>query len=520
MVKQHFENLVPVDAEPVPWWNGWFPITDKPNDLTVSVFSRQTPPAVIARDANHLDLFVVGNDGRIWTNWWALGTNSNHWNGWFPITDNPNDRSVSVFSKQTSPAVIARDAEDLDLFVVGNDGRIWTNWCGVAEVQYVPASTRRVCQLTGDDDPEKLVHLNKTGKWGIGGTDMGIPVEHNDRLYIFLGDVPSVEGKPNPNDADPIVFTTDTSPEPNGFEIIPILKGGPDPSFKPFTYKGRKYLGTNETPTGAFSYNSRCYVFIITGNTEPVSYLTSSVDPAEDFDRHGVISDNVGKFWQITPWIVQNADWEGLPPATTGEGLLLWGNSYNQVYLAWMPLDPGQHPPTGLKYFTGPGSTWCDEEQSAVPVFSTNGGTQLSVGWIREARRWVMLYTRASPGAPYESIVCRIGTTPWSWSDEITLFNPVRDGAFTKYMHQPGKDDLNVGPPFRQPSDWGWAYAPFLLNRYTKWEKDKPVVNIYYLISVNSPYQVMLMRSQLRFANPSSEVQQEIRLPLTKSSQK
>jgi len=247
------------------------------------------------------------------------------------------------------------------------------------------------------------------------------------------------------------------------------------------------------------------------------------VDPAEDFDRHDMISDAVGKFWQITPWQVKNADWTGGLPAESGDGLLLWGQSSNQVYLAWMPLDPGQHPPTGLKYYRNTGTDWPEQQNEAVPIFSTNGGTQLSVGWIQKARRWIMLYTRASPRAPHESIVCRIGTTPWSWSDEITLFNPLRDGSLTKYMHQPGMDHLDLLAPGRPASDWGWAYAPFLLNRYTdytEWDNGKQVVTIYYLISVNSPYQVMLMRSQLRFSNLSSEVQQNIRLPLTKSLEK
>ena len=112
-----------------------------------------------------------------------------------------------------------------------------------------------------------------------------------------------------------------------------------------------------------------------------------------------------------------------------------------------------------------------------------------------------MLYTRASLAHPHESVVCRAAKTPWEWSEEITIFNPDREGAFTKYMHEPGEDDLNLLPPERPSADSGWAYAPFLLNRYTRWDAQCRKATIYYLMSTNSPYQVMLMCSQLHFAD-------------------
>src|SRR3712207_3249698 len=39
-----------------------------------------------------------------------------------------------------------------------------------SHVEYVPASTQRICQLTGDFDAEGLPHINHTGQWGIEGT--------------------------------------------------------------------------------------------------------------------------------------------------------------------------------------------------------------------------------------------------------------------------------------------------------------------------------------------------------------
>jgi hypothetical protein len=358
-----------------------------------------------------------------------------------------------------------------------------------------------MCQITGDYDPEGLRHINCTGQWGIEGTDLGVSVEHQGNVFIFFGDVPSA------NDADPIVCTTDLDPEPHGFQLHPILQGGPGTCFRPFNVKGlsnKGYLGTNETPTGAFSYGDRLYVFVITGNLNPISYLSSSADLAADFDLHCEISDTTGKFWQIAPWVVNNAEWPGLP-CETGDGVLLWGQGLEEagwsVYLAWMALPPDQHSPVSLKYYRGPSLSWSDEQQEAIPLFFMPEVSALSVGWIPGARRWIMLYTRASLAHPRESIVCRVAKTPWEWSEEITIFNPERDGAFTKYMHEPGEDDLNLLPPERPSADSGWAYAPFLLNRYTRWDAQCRIATIYYLMSTNSPYQVMLMRSQLRFAD-------------------
>ena len=375
------------------------------------------------------------------------------------------------------------------------------NWRGVSEVQYVPGSTLRMCQMTGDYDAEGLTHLNCTGQWGIEGTDLGVPVEHQGNLLVFFGDVPSA------NDADPIACTTDLDPEPHGFQLHPILRGGPGTRFRPFTVKGlsnKGYLGTNGTPTGAFSYGNRLYVFVITGDINPVSYLSSAADPAADFDLHYMISDATGKFWQIAPWVVNNAEWPGLP-CETGDSVLLWGQGLEEagwsVYLAWMALPPGQHSPVNLKYYRGPGISWSDEQQEAIPLFFMPDVSALSVGWIPEVRLWLMLYTRASLAHPHESIVCRVAKTPWGWSEEITIFNPERDGAFTKYMHEPGEDDLNLLPQERPSADSGWAYGPFLLNRYTRWNAQCRNATIYYLMSTNSPYQVMLMRSQLRFAD-------------------
>ncbi len=94
-------------------WSGTFPIG--------GFFPPGAPVATVARMQEHLDVFVVGNDGRMYTSWWHQGQN---WSGaadnWLPIG--------GFFPVQAHIAAVARMQEHLDVFVVGNDGRMYTSW--------------------------------------------------------------------------------------------------------------------------------------------------------------------------------------------------------------------------------------------------------------------------------------------------------------------------------------------------------------------------------------------------------
>jgi hypothetical protein len=94
-------------------WRGWWPIGDM-----------KAPPgsavSAVSRDANKLDVFVVGNNGRIYTAAWDQNVSQGKWRGWWNIQDGkdcPPGAPVSA---------VSRDANKLDVFVVGNNGRIYT----------------------------------------------------------------------------------------------------------------------------------------------------------------------------------------------------------------------------------------------------------------------------------------------------------------------------------------------------------------------------------------------------------
>ena len=95
-------------------WNQPFPLTP-PNAAHLSAV------AVVSRIANHIDVFWVGPDGAVMSNWWDLGANNAQWNQPFPLTP-PNAAQPGAI------AAVARTPDHLDVFWVGPDGAIGSNW--------------------------------------------------------------------------------------------------------------------------------------------------------------------------------------------------------------------------------------------------------------------------------------------------------------------------------------------------------------------------------------------------------
>ncbi len=92
-------------------WAAWFPlsgITCRPGS-TVNVVSRNT---------NHLDLFTTAADGRIMSCWWDA---TSGWSSWFQV-------GGGVAANGATVTAIARNPNHLDLFTVGTDNRVYSCW--------------------------------------------------------------------------------------------------------------------------------------------------------------------------------------------------------------------------------------------------------------------------------------------------------------------------------------------------------------------------------------------------------
>ena len=105
-------------------------------------------------------------------------------------------------------------------------------------------------------------------------------------------------------------------------------------------------------------------------------------------------------------------------------------------------------------------------------------------------QRWVMLFNQVT-------IKAAISRAPWGPWDKVVLdvFDAARDGALSVYMHVPFKDLL--GPDPFGGGDAGVAYGPYLLTRFTRWDRWRRVATLTYLMSTHVPYQVQLMKFRI-----------------------
>jgi hypothetical protein len=99
---------------PMPDWSG---IHDNWRSLGGPPTGARGLVTAVARKPDHLDLFVIGHDGRVYTAWWVAGSD---WSGWRAIG--------GFFPRHSSVTVVARTPDNLDLFVVGDWGTVYTSW--------------------------------------------------------------------------------------------------------------------------------------------------------------------------------------------------------------------------------------------------------------------------------------------------------------------------------------------------------------------------------------------------------
>jgi hypothetical protein len=94
-------------------WDRWRPVL-------ADLANQNTSVAAIARDANKLDIFVAGADGKTYTAAWEAGVAGGAWRGWWNIlTGNNPGGTVSA---------VSRDSSHLDIFISGDGGVYTAAW--------------------------------------------------------------------------------------------------------------------------------------------------------------------------------------------------------------------------------------------------------------------------------------------------------------------------------------------------------------------------------------------------------
>jgi len=366
------------------------------------------------------------------------------------------------------------------------------------DVAYVAGSTRKIEQLIGNTDYQKLTPtLNRTqARYGITGSDLGVPFTHNGLTFVVFGDtLGGVSG-----DRDPMAFTTDTDPE-DGL-LLDFLSDSPG-SWRPVTIPGISQAAF-EVPLDGVSVSNRMYLYHTTDHSSSVtmghSVVAVSTNDGRNFDLLYTLSTT--HFINVSVNKVDLRDWPGFPQPE-GEGLAIFGSgSYraSDVRLAFQPANEIDDV-SSLQYFTGLDAAghplWSASEPDAIALFDQPCVGELSVGWNKFIRRWVMLYNCGSP----RGINFRTARQPWGpWTQPQVLFEPWNDLGYAHFMHANWTDrNLDaVHNPGRQ-NEWGGEYGAYMFKELATGSDNR--TTIYFTMSTWNPYVSVLMKSELQVNN-------------------
>lgn len=365
------------------------------------------------------------------------------------------------------------------------------------DVSYVTGSTRKISQLIGDTDFERLTptETRTQSRYGITGSDLGVPFTHNGVTCVVFGDTLGGLG----GGRDPFAFTTDTDPE-DGMQLTFLSNGS---TWRPITIAGISQ-GAFEVPLDGVSVNNKMYLYHSTDHSASVtmgrSVLAVSADNGLNFQLLYTLSRS--NFINVSVNKVNLLDWPGTP-LSSGDGLFLFGSGAyraSNVRLAFQPASAIEDV-TALRYFTGldaaGGPLWSTNEADAIALFDQPSVGELSVAWNKFIKRWVMLYNSGNP----RGINFRTARQPWGpWSQPQVLFKPWNDGGYAHFMHANWtfRNFDNVQNPGRE-NEWGGEYGPYMFKELATGSDNR--TTIYFTMSVWNPYVAVLMKTELTVNN-------------------
>ena len=414
---------------------------------TMYVFFCTSAPPVSLADGG-LAAFWIGPDGRISYTFSNPSVGNGIWHPYYPIAPAGAARNDSHI------AAIARSDGAMDVFWIGPDGGIGTNW-----------SNPRV----------------NSGKWG-------------DPFPI----APAGAARRG----SPIAAITLSSGATNVFWIGP--DGGAGMTWcDPRVDNGRWHTPFPITAGGVTRSNSP--IVVLTGKIGDLdrslgrtvlarSVNNNPVDLRVVYDMSSLRE--AGKFITISSRVSKTP-----PPFLpfSGDALLAWGTGkyrLSNTYFACIPMRDIENR-SAWRYYCGssPGSQqpiWSAKQSEAVALFDQPMIGELSVSWIEPLGLWLMLYNAPTP----RGINGRVAPQPWGpWSDVTVVFDAGWPNVgYNKFMHKKDVEDglYDAG----RIGDWGGEYAPCLIERFTR-----PVLSsggirsaqIFFVMSLWNPYNTVLM---------------------------
>jgi hypothetical protein len=416
------------------------------------------------------------------------------------------------------------------------------------EWEYVPGSTKKCCQLTGDIDWEtKQPTASQTRtNYGIIAADGAPTVAHKGRLYFLMGDpilAKTFRGRPNelsdpPRNTHPFnddcigwaLITPDLKPE-DGFKIeFPRNEIGAFRSPHVFTEPAQKPvpLRVNEGPFYGISISGKLYVVFATDNfvyppgpspERGLGFSTRLVMTAAEDDG---VTGNYRYLYDLSKG--EKCLFSCGAMATSRDGFVyFWSTNGGKYFRRSAPFLARKRAAdiervTGMEFFAGLAAdgkaAWSPKEADAAPIFKdypAEGdkpeGPQMGVGelgveWNRFAKRWVFLYNCgfSAPTSP-AGIKMRLAKDPWGpWTDPQTIFDLWKDGGYGHFIHiavtkeHPQDDGLCPGGEH----DWGSAYWPSIISHFTTGDEAHGTSTFYYTVSCWRPYGPVVLRTTIQ----------------------
>jgi hypothetical protein len=405
---------------------------------------------------------------------------------------------------------------------------------------------QKVDQLLGDLDrqysPPQPTHLRTESTVGLLGADLGYPVLHQGKLFLFFADglTPTYDER-RPKDSD--LLATVDAPTPGQPLDLQFLT---DPSgrWQPLTLDGVPQ-GSNHVPVSGFSDGQRLWLFYyvdptLSGGGGGYQKLSVQTDPG----RFQTVVDVPIEMEFTVPRVVATSSVPSLPSDwPDAQTLAMWGRSHTSPpTLAVAPLSGVGDLSTWRYYapFAGDGP-WSPHVEESAQIYTAQDGYDcrgpFSVVPLPPMQRWVIL-ERCVPSFIHMRVAESI---LGPWSPPITLVDSVGEGGAGTFMHKgcdptapPGDAkacvDANVTPgaccdytfgkygymdhgelvaPTDDPgeafvgrtmTDDSRPYAPFVVEPMTTWDAPSSTATVYFLMSTSNPYTVMTMSARLSLA--------------------
>lgn len=414
---------------------------------------------------------------------------------------------------------------------------------------------------------------------GLLGADLGYPVVYPDKILILFGDSLGAFTLPRKgrdwylakgsgaNDSIGFIANMDSSnchyiesvdrqvsqsrqqprPDTDGCPALTLFKKPDrtpgDPEWMPITIRGLQPgegTGPFMTPSGAFDYHDRLYVFYVVRIQEGKphlalkSILAKSTEDSRGWEGHrtpmfqristvsehpGVqdpahLSDDpndLGKF-MFNPVATMDQKTlntsgvrSGLPPELqpADQVIFVFGSSFrynrSNLYLAAFAAKDADAGTAKWFYYRGGqgASRWASDERLAAPLLP--GDPRIgnhSVIWNPVLGQFVLMYG---------NVIARCAPAPWGpWSEPVNVFPP--DGPWAqKLVHQPGRDALTRtgmrvyrvkdNSPWEPEEARGIPYGPYLIDKST--QNADGSVTLYFTLSTWTPYEVFLVKTSV-----------------------